>query len=478
MSNKKNCSGEGITRREFLIGASEGMALFAVPSFLQGLLSQSAQAAGAPSWTSRCALLHVHASGGWGFQGTFVAKTAAGGPIASSILNSHGLDSTALARLFTGCGAEMYLDSGFTQGFRSAVTASSEARVKIATILNTSGDDNTTGAKYGLIPAATLAGVEALVSNSAGLENSVSGNNTFSTVSNPGAQRLYARTVGDIINSAAFSRVLGSANPRLLTAISDGVRRVSQAQFDTRLGNDPGEQLFRSVQGENFERLSSKITPPAGATPEEMNPANPVSPTLSLFGLTAKDAPTIQTSTNATELQAALIYNALLGNFGPVALRLGGYDYHGRADTDTFQRDRELGQLVGRAAELAVRMNKTLLVFVTTDGGVSANPDFPFSAAPGTSDDNRWQGDRRAYCGAALIVVNGPSLKRNFLGHVRGTNGQVEESTPVGLDFMATAAVIANWLFLNDRMAELDRVLTAAGLSVSQIEAVRTQILF
>lgn len=110
-----------------------------------------------------------------------------------------------------------------------------------------------------------------------------------------------------------------------------------------------------------------------------------------------------------------------------MSISYGGYDFHGVSNTTTFARDRTAGRRAGRACALAAVMNKPLWFIVTSDGALSANAAFDFAGnigtAAGTSNVNRWQGDRRAYCRSYLFLVNVPDvLNTHMVGHINSNS--------------------------------------------------------
>lgn len=466
-----------LTRRQFLAATSSSMAVFTMPAFLHGLLRhEAAQATGSPDWMPNCRAFHVHAAGGWAGWNTFVGKTASGSPLSSSTLKFHGVPSDGTSRIVTGMGAELYdgTISGFTAGFMAAT--SPEARlITRFTIAACNTQDDTSDITSGIIDAMTSTKATGLVSASAGLVNSPNGNGLLSLVKNPASQFIFTRTVGNVINAAAFSAILGNSNPTLLTAIANGMKRVSAAQAEARLGGTATEQRFATMQGQNYDQLTTKITPPAGSTPFDMNPTRDAD-MRAIFNLTEQTETNVQNSTNTTLLQATLVHNTLNGNLGMSAIRLNGYDYHGNLDSDTFNKNVELGTLVGRMCESAYRKRKQIAIYLSSDGGLSNNPDYDWTRARGSQVLHT--GDRASQSSAALITVGAPEPSRNFLGYVQANNGQVEDSTPVGSDRMVTATMLANWLKLNGEEARLDKVLADAGFSPLEVAAVKGNIVF
>jgi hypothetical protein len=153
----------------------------------------------------------------------------------------------------------------------------------------------------------------------------------------------------------------------------------------------------------------------------------------------------------------------LKGNCGPGVLTIAGCDYHDGTQTTGDTKDLEIGQQIGRAVELAHRMNTPFFFAVVTDGGLYSDP--------GT---RHWRGDS----GIRGLAVMGyfkpggpPEQRRTQLGAF--TDGQgVDRSTYVGSDPKRVAfAIFANYLSINGQLGLFSQQVSTSDFATEQIDA-------
>ena len=161
-------------------------------------------------------------------------------------------------------------------------------------------------------------------------------------------------------------------------------------------------------------------------------------------------------------VEGTIIYNAIAGLTGPGVITIGGCDYHTGEPNAGAQKDREIGQKVGRAVATAFALKKPLMFQMITDGGV-------YSRAQG-DEDRAWGGDRPSH---SMTIVgyfdpNGKvEMRTQQIGHYNA-EGEVETKTDVGASPERTAlAVAVNYLHLS---GQLDRLELAAGVRLQPEE--------
>ena len=95
-------------------------------------------------------------------------------------------------------------------------------------------------------------------------------------------------------------------------------------------------------------------------------------------------------ATDNLERRAGSIAKMVLDGFaGAGVIEMGGYDYHGQGRATQDRRDLAAGQMIGKLLEAAALKQKNLMIYVYTDGGVSAraagavNGIFPFTSDSG-----------------------------------------------------------------------------------------------
>jgi hypothetical protein len=160
------------------------------------------------------------------------------------------------------------------------------------------------------------------------------------------------------------------------------------------------------------------------------------------------------------QAKAATIAKLVLDGYaGAGVIELGGYDYHGQGRATQDARDLEAGRMIGRVLEMAALKNQPVMIYVYTDGGVSAtaagavNGIFPFASDSGERS-------------AAFTLVYKPGGTRPAIrngqrqigaykagGSVDGAANKLSTSVEV-----LSKAVVANYLALHGKEGDLAKV--------------------
>jgi hypothetical protein len=163
---------------------------------------------------------------------------------------------------------------------------------------------------------------------------------------------------------------------------------------------------------------------------------------------------------NGGQQEAGSVAKMVLDGYAACGtITLGGYDYHGndRAETDT--RDTAAGTLIGRILNLAQRKNTKVVVYVISDGGVSAN-----GTDIGTNGRFSWSSDS-GNRGSSLMLVYDPMARPVMRSNSRQmgnfqTSGSIQpDASPMSNSVTTLAkAVMLNYLALHGREGELAAV--------------------
>jgi hypothetical protein len=101
------------------------------------------------------------------------------------------------------------------------------------------------------------------------------------------------------------------------------------------------------------------------------------------------------------------------GLAGAGTISLGGFDYHDSTRATGEQRNFKAGQMIGAVLEYAARLKTPVMVYVFSDGSLSA------SSMVDNSTNGRgklaWQGDNQSTAGTFMLVYspNGRAALRN-----------------------------------------------------------------
>ncbi|GEM_PF-2632012 len=267
---------------------------------------------------------------------------------------------------------------------------------------------------------------------------------------------VYASTVSSTDATARFTQ---NQKRNVASVLS----KMTELQLNSRNSGKLNSEKSKIIDA------SKKLEDLVGGTVSGQTLVDPYQSAMakSVYKLTdpTKDSASLQTT-------AAIMYCNLMGYSSHTYLALPGYDYHDPSTrTQSNQRDFEAGQQIGRIIELAHQLQKSVFIFINTDG----------SCVSIKSDDitSQWSGDTTN--SLQLIIAytpNGVDFSKNDnlrsqIGHY--TNDQAtDKNTLVGdrTDYVA-AAVTANYLSLHGQIHRLTEVVPSTITQERSAEVVR-----
>ncbi len=353
-------------------------------------------------------------------------------------------------------GLAFHARSQMLVGMKAVTTPATQANIDGALFAATSGDDsrgNPLNPLYWVVKAGAPGELVSFVGTSDGASGGRSAAPAASIDPSKSPSRITtpADTVG-LVNPGKMAEILA------VGANADrGVADVKKILAATKLMSDSKLKMFQQqdlpTQVQDLIKCgyinSSDFLSKFSAT--ALNPsADPL--VTSTF-----------TMTNADQARAASIAKLVLDGYaGAGVIEMGGYDYHGQGRATQNTKDQAAGQMIGRVLELAAKKQKPVMVYVYTDGGVSAN-------AGGAADANGLlaftsdSGERSSTF--ALVYKPGaagrPAMrgtKRQIGafkagGSVDGTAAKISNAPE-----LTTKAFIANYLALTGREGDLAKI--------------------
>lgn len=167
---------------------------------------------------------------------------------------------------------------------------------------------------------------------------------------------------------------------------------------------------------------------------------------------------------NGNQRKTATIAKLVLdGYVGSGTIEKGGYDYHTKDRARGEIRDFEAGELIGRVLQLASLKGKDVMIYVITDGGVSAK------AIVDDSNEGRgkyaWTGDSGQRSSAFMLLhrnAGRPTLRttgQRQIGHFK-SNGAVENGAGATSNSVTNLvkAIVSNYLSLHGEEGRLAEV--------------------
>lgn len=449
------------SRRDFLSqGFLAGMSFTMLPSLLSILKTNSAYALdcglGPQQAVSRIPVIIFDLSGGANLVGSNVMVGKAGGQL--DFIASYatlGLPDSMhpknSGQVNNDLGLAFHSDSAILRGIKNSATAATQAKVEGGIFCATSSDDtqnNPHNPMYWL----SKAGVVGELAPLAGTVNSESGGHSISPQSS----------------------LIPSLKPVTLNTPQDAIGLVNIGRLGTLFGTEKAQKVLKSIENLSSQKIKQFNN---RALPDQIKDLVNCGyiqsqDLLSRFSATAVDPnqdPLVRQifpniANNGDQRKTATMAKLILdGYIGVGTVEKGGYDYHDNTRSSGETRDFEIGDMIGKVMELAALKQKDILIYVITDGGVSAS---------NTTDDstngrgkNRWTGDSSQRSSSFMLLYRNAgkaSLRvssRRQIGAFKD-NGAVDTTSTLLSNSVTNLAkaFVANYLSLSGQESNLEKV--------------------
>jgi hypothetical protein len=156
--------------------------------------------------------------------------------------------------------------------------------------------------------------------------------------------------------------------------------------------------------------------------------------------------------------QASVAKMVLDGLAAAGTISIGGFDYHNSPRTNTDQRDRDAGRLIGRLIHAAHLKNKPLVIYLISDGSVSSNGQIEDGGRLRFTSDS---GNR----GSSVMIVYNPGGRPQMrttsrqMGHFRENGGVDTNASPMSNNVTNLAkSVVLNYLALHGQEGRIKEI--------------------
>jgi hypothetical protein len=170
---------------------------------------------------------------------------------------------------------------------------------------------------------------------------------------------------------------------------------------------------------------------------------------------------------------AAIMKMVINGYAGAGTVTMGGYDYHGQGRDTAETRNFRAGRCIGACLEYAARLQKPLMIYVFSDGALSANNVVNMTAAGRNKLD--WASDNQSTAATfALVYKPGTGGRPQFRTAARqlgaySAGGDVVTSAFAGANAvnLLVETVILNYMALHGEEANFATLFPTHGLGSS-----------
>ncbi|MBT3583889.1 MAG: general secretion pathway protein GspF [Halobacteriovoraceae bacterium] len=446
------------TRRDFLgQGLVAGLGYTLAPSVLGSLYSNAAQAVECGStaqFAQKTPVIILDLAGGANFAGSNVMVGGAGGQLDfiadyTTLGLPASMGPAMTGQLNNEMGLMFHNDSAILRGIQN--TTSMANRLKCdGGIFCTSSSDDTSNNPHNPMYWLNKAGAEGELTPLAGTRNTPSGGRS-------------------VMPPESFNPAL---QPVTLTRPSDALSLVNVGKLGSLFDQAKAEKILKSIENLSESRIASFAQQSLPDQVKDLIRCGYVGTNDLISKFTAQaidpslDNAVLQAFDNlgdGDQRKTATIAKMVIdGYIGAGTVEKGGYDYHNGTRATGENRDFDAGELIGRIISLAALKGKDVMIYVISDGAVSAKNEVD------NSNDGRgkfvWSGDSGQRSSAFMLLYRNAGRAtlrtgRRQVGHFKD-NGAVENSaTPASNSVTNLAKLItANYLALHGEEAKLAEV--------------------
>jgi hypothetical protein len=375
-------------------------------------------------------------------------------------------------------GLLFHLDSAFARGILDRVSVTTAANINGAVIPARSENDtgnNPHNPMYGI----HRAGADGELLTLIGSVSSDSGGNSMAPAMmiNPAARPTKVDRTSDVTGLVDTGKLVGLLDQDDAVRVMESIQRLSDrklARVDTETGVTR-DAVIKDLVRCNYVKaadLTDRYGDPSALNPE-LDP-DIVGPT-GIFTRAEFD--------NDDEFRktAAVMKLVINGYAGAGTIEMGGYDYHGQGRATGEIRDLRAGRCMGACLEYAARRGVPLMLYVFSDGSLSADGVVDNSADGRGKFD--WSSDNQQTAASFFLVYNPGSRPQLYTGDSRPAaqhqqigwfrnDGSVETgSTPAANNVnLLVETVILNYLALHGEQGDFGTLFPGHGLGSATLQ--------
>jgi hypothetical protein len=373
-------------------------------------------------------------------------------------------------------GLRFHSDSAFLRGIMDRVSATTAGAVNGAVIPARSENDtgnNPHNPMYGIYRAGADGELLTLV----GSRSSDSGGNSMAPAAllDPSVRPTKVDRTSDVTGLVDTGKLVGLLEQDDAVAVMESIQRLS----DRKLGRvDTGitrDDVIKDLVRCNYVKaadLTDRYGDPSALNPE-LDPD--IVGSGGIFSRAEFDA-------DAEFRKTAAVMKLVVNGFaGAGTITMGGYDYHGQGRATGELRDLRAGRCMGACLEYAARRGVPLMLYVFSDGSLSANGQVDNS--PDGRGKFMWTSDNQQTAASFFLVYNPRGRPQLYSGDGRPieqhqqigwfrADGSVEtSSTPAANNVnLLVEAVVLNYLALHGEQGRFSSLFPGNGLGSGSLQ--------
>ena len=373
-------------------------------------------------------------------------------------------------------GLLFHLDSAFARGILERVSVTTAAGVNGAVIPARSENDtgnNPHNPMYGIFQAGADGELLTLI----GSESSESGGNSMapSYLLNPSVRPTKVDRTSDVTGLVDTGKLVGLLDQDDAVRVMESIQRLSDdklARVSTGISRDA---VIKDLVRCNYVKaadLTDRYGDPSALNPE-LDP-DIVGP-AGIFTRAEFD--------NEDEFRktAAVMKLVINGYAGAGTITMGGYDYHGQGRATGETMDLRAGRCMGACLEYAARRGVPLMLYVFSDGSLSADGVVDTSANGRGKFD--WSSDNQQTAASFFLVYNPNGRAQLYTGDNRPpeqhqqigwfrSDGSIETAgTPAANNVnLLVESVILNYMALHGEQGNFGTRFPGHGLGSAALQ--------
>lgn len=367
-------------------------------------------------------------------------------------------------------GLNFHSDSAFVRGILEKVAVTTAANTNGAVIAARSENDtgnNPHNPMYGIARAGANGSLLTLIGSRA----SDSGGNSMAPLMmvDPALKPTKVDRASDVTGLVDTGELVGLLSLSDTVAVMESIARISHSKMqmvDTKVTRDA---VIKDLVRCGY--IKSADTVDRFGNPSALNPD--LDPEI--VGPTGIFTQAEYSGDDEFRKTAAVMKMVMNGYAGAGTITMGGYDYHGQGRATGETRDIRAGRCIGACLEYAARMGVPAMVYVFSDGSLSANGVVDNSVAGRGKFD--WSSDNQQTAASFFLVYNPagraalfsgdaiPPERHQQIGYFRASGDVETASSPAANAVnLLVETVILNYMALHGEQAQFAGLFPTHGL--------------